>query len=257
MDHLQGVEKEMKHFRDFENAREFARKLGLKNRTEWQEYCKSGNKPEDIPANPNRNYKKDYKHMGDWLGTERTPEKLRTYLPYKKAQKFVEGLQLVSQEEWQEYCKSGNKPEDIPANPRGQYKNRGWNDMGDWLGTKTVANQNKIYRSYKDARKFVRSLGLKNRTEWNEYCKSKNKPSDIPYKVERTYKNEWKSWGDWLGTKTVANQNKIYRSYKDARKFVRSLGLKNQQDWYEYCKSGNKPEDIPSSPWNVYKEWKK
>ena len=63
--------------------------------------------------------------------------------------------------------------------------------------------------------------------------------------------------GDWLGTKTVANQNKIYRSYKDAREFVRSLGLKNQQDWYEYCKSGNKPDDIPSSPWIVYKEWKK
>ena len=38
-----------KQFRDFESARKFVRELGLKNYKEWQEYCKSGDKPEDIP----------------------------------------------------------------------------------------------------------------------------------------------------------------------------------------------------------------
>ena len=246
-----------KQFRDFESARKFVRKLGLKNKPDWQEYCKSGDKPDDIPANPNRDYKKDYTHMGDWLGTERTPEKLRKYLSYKKAQKFVESLQLISQEEWQEYCKSGNKPDDIPANPRGVYKNKGWNGMGDWLGTETVANQNKIYLSYKKAQEFVQSLNLKGQKEWLVYCALGNKPDDIPYKVERTYKKEWLSWGEFLGTGTVAFHLKQYRPFNEAKEFVRTLGIKNHKEWNDYCKSGEKPDDIPSDPWIVYKEWKK
>jgi hypothetical protein len=57
MGRLQGMEKEMKKFRDFESAREFARKLNLTGHQEWQEYCKSGDKPDDIPANPWNTYK--------------------------------------------------------------------------------------------------------------------------------------------------------------------------------------------------------
>ena len=47
-----------KQFRDFESAREFARKLGLKSGKYWKEYVKSGNKPDDIPSNPSSYYKK-------------------------------------------------------------------------------------------------------------------------------------------------------------------------------------------------------
>jgi hypothetical protein len=42
----------MKKFRDFESAREFVRNLNLKTHKEWQECCKSGKKPDDIPAHP-------------------------------------------------------------------------------------------------------------------------------------------------------------------------------------------------------------
>lgn len=50
---------------------------------------------------------------------------------------------------------------------------------------------------------------------------------------------------------------KEYRRFETARNFVHTLNMKNQTEWLEYCKSGNKPDDIPSSPWHVYKEWKK
>jgi hypothetical protein len=60
-----------------------------------------------------------------------------------------------------------------------------------------------------------------------------------------------------LGTGTVASQNKQFCSFKEARDFVRSLGLKNDGEWRKYCTSGNKPNNIPSAPWNVYKEWNK
>ena len=50
---------------------------------------------------------------------------------------------------------------------------------------------------------------------------------------------------------------KQFRDFESAREFVRSLGLKSQKEWMEYCKSGNKPDDIPAAPWSTYKEWKK
>ena len=50
---------------------------------------------------------------------------------------------------------------------------------------------------------------------------------------------------------------KQFRDFESAREFVRSLGLKNSNEWKEYCKSGNKPDDIPAASWNVYKKWKK
>jgi hypothetical protein len=50
---------------------------------------------------------------------------------------------------------------------------------------------------------------------------------------------------------------KTFRDFESAREFVKKLGLKNQKEWKKYCKSGKKPDDIPSAPWYIYKEWKK
>ena len=43
------------------------------------------------------------------------------------------------------------------------------------------------------------------------------------------------------------------RPFKDARKFARSLKLKGAKEWYAYCTSGKKPEDIPTNPHQSYK----
>jgi hypothetical protein len=190
MGYLQGMEKEMKKFRDFESAREFVRSLGLSGEHEWREYCKSGNKPDDIPSTPRKTHKKDFKGMGNWLGTGTVASKDRVFRSFEKAREFARSLGIQTWKEWQEYCKSGEKPDDIPANPNGYYKND-FKGMGDWLGTGTVRNQDKVYRPYKEAREFVRKLGLKNQKEWNKYCKSGNKPDDIPANPWNTYK-EWK-----------------------------------------------------------------
>jgi len=125
------------------------------------------------------------------------------------------------------------------------------------LGTGTVAPQDKVYLPHNEAMEFVRSLKLKSQKEWIDYCKSGNKPDDIPADPNQTYKNDFKGYGDFLGTGTVATNDRVYRPFKEAREFVRSLNLKGWQDWEHYCKSGNKPDDIPSTPWNTYKERKK
>jgi hypothetical protein len=125
--------------------------------------------------------------------------------------------------------------------------------MGDWLGTGAIASHLRQFRSFKKARAFARSLGLKTQIQWQEYCKSGKKPADIPSGPSTTYaETGWTSLGDWLGTGTIAAQLRQYRSFNKARSFVRDLQLKSAAQWYDYCRSGKKPADIPHSPRPVY-----
>jgi len=239
----------LREYRSFEDARAFVRRLGLKTRGEWKEYCESGKKPADIPAAPQRAYRTaGWAGVGDWLGTGRL--RGTGWRPFNEARAFVRSLALQSREQWSDYCKSGKKPADIPAQPKQTYAKTGWTGMGDWLGRTTYLRR---YRSFKDARTFVRRLELKSRNEWNEYCQSGKKPGDIPSNPNKAYaKTGWLGMGDWLGTGTIAAHLREYRSFKDARAFVRRLGLKSQGEWNEYCQSGKKPADIPTTPERTY-----
>jgi hypothetical protein len=60
----------------------------------------------------------------------------RQYLDFKKARAIVRNQNLKSQKDWKDYCKSGNKPENIPTNPWIKYKLSGWAGLADWIGTK-------------------------------------------------------------------------------------------------------------------------
>ena len=243
-----------KQFRDFKSAREFTRKLGIKNISEWKEYCKSGNKPKNIPAAPDTVYEKQWLRWGDWLGTGSIAPRDRKFRDFESAREFARKLGIKSAKEWRTYCKSDNKPDDITSNPHRTYKNEGWINWGDWLGTGSIASYSKEYQNFESAREFVRNLNLSNVTEWIEYCKSDNKPDDIPSNAHLTYKNKgWKGYGDWLGTGNIAPRDRKFRDFESAREFVRSLNLKGQKEWNDYCKSDNKPDDIPQKPSRTYK----
>ena len=244
-----------KEFLPFKEAREFARSLELKKGSKWFKYCKSGNKPDNIPTCPNEVYKDTgWISMGDWLGTRYVACQNREHLSFEKAREFARSLNLKSKTEWEKYSKSSKKPDNIPADPREKYKNCGWINWGDWLGTGSIANQNRKFLPFEEARKFVHSLHLKSRTEWVEYCKSDKKPDNVPVAPNHVYKDSgWNGFGDWLGTGTVANQNRKFLPFKEAREFVRSLNFKSQTEWKKYCKSEKRPDNIPADPQKTYK----
>lgn len=237
----------------FEEAQSCVRLLALKNVAEWERYCKSGQRPRDIPGNPKSVYKKDWKGFGDWLGTNNIANKNRKYRSFEEAVKFVRSLSLQGQKEWREYLKTGDKPADIPSHPDRVYKTM-WKSWGDWLGTHRIANRDMTYRTFSDARAFVHGLGLKSRREWSHYCKSGEKPENIPHQARQTYKTEWKGWGDWLGTGTIASFEREFLPFESTKRFVHSLGLKSREDWRNYCKSGSMPRNIPAVSQNAYQE---
>jgi len=256
-----------KKWKSFAQARKFVITLGLKNVREWERYCKSGKKPADIPSNPQRQYKEEWKKIpvgerwGYWLGTGTINAKDKKFKVFKKARIFVHSLKLKSKQAWEKYCESGEKPNDIPVKPSDTYKNKGWKGWPDWLGTKRLSTKN--IRPFVQARKFARSLELNSEAEWKKYCESGEKPNDIPVKPSDTYKNKgWKSMPDWLGNDNVATQQQSqnYLTGKEAKILGRKVKKEifgdkkiTTKDWEDAHKAGKIPKELPRYFHNTWK----
>ena len=79
-----------------------------------------------------------------------------------------------------------------------------------------------------------------------------------PSKPEPHYAvRRWQDLDNWLRPKPQ------YRPFVEAQAFVRTLGIESSRDWVAYCQTGEKPEDIPTTPqstyffqgWNGYADW--
>jgi superfamily II DNA or RNA helicase len=238
-------------YTNFINAREFVQSLNLKNSNEWWEYCKSGNKPINIPSTPSGTYKNDgWKGFSDWLGTDKIS--YSDYLNFINAREFAHSLNLKNSNEWKVYCKSGIKPKNITSTPSSTYKGKGWKGYGDWLGTGRIYSDNSNFIEFKEAKKIIHKLKFTNLFDWKLYSNSIEKPEYIPSNPEKVYKGKgWKRYNDWFGTK---NEYSKFQNFEDAKRIVQLLKLKNRDEWNKYCKSGNKPNHIPSNPDKAYKE---
>ena len=79
-----------KKYRDFKEAREYARSLSLKSVADWREYCKSGKIPNDISSSPHNTYKNEgWISYGDWLGTGRVADGQKIWASFDQVKMFV------------------------------------------------------------------------------------------------------------------------------------------------------------------------
>jgi superfamily II DNA or RNA helicase len=261
------------NWRPFAEARDWVRSLGLSGEAQWRSYRQGGlaglpMRPRDIPTNPNVIYRdKGWVNWGDWIGTGFIALYLRQYRNFADARAFVRALRLTNQLQWRRYSQgrldiSPRLPPDIPAAPWLVYAREGWIGLGDWLGTGVIATNERKFLPFKSARTFARRFGLKSKSEWREYCNGElslsPRPSNIPKQPSKVYASSgWSGWGDFLGSGNVAPHLRKYRSFRDARVFVRRLGLRNVSEWRLYSKGkipGNPklPSDIPATPNTVY-----
>jgi hypothetical protein len=187
---------------------------------------------------------------------------------FEEARRFALSLGLRGQKEWIKFCAGmlsdrGVRPLDIPSNPQLTYRQLGWTNWADWLGN-AVAPRYRLKRSFCDARKFARRLGLTKRSDWNRWCRGlisgkPPKPFDIPSAPQVAYaKSGWNGWGDWLGTGNVAFHLRHYLPFPAARSFARSLGLVDHAAWRDYVRgrlSGKPPlpTNIPADPYSKYR----
>ena len=241
-------------FYPFEIAREKVRALNLKTEKEFRLWCKQEGRDKAIPTNPAAFYGKEFDGLGDWLGTGRVANQVMTYLPFHDARSYARALGLSSQSEWLQWFSQKDPSINIPKHPESVYLD--WSGWGDWLGTGRVASQNMTFLPFEEAKSYMRSLRLKNQREFNEWKKSLARPSNIPTNPYAVYKGEFKGLNDYLGT-TPTSHGMDFLSFKECVDFVRGLGLASQEDFLKWARSGNRPSNVPASPYKVYeKEWR-
>jgi len=107
----------------------------------------------------------------------------------------------------------------------------------------------RTYLSFEEARTLVRFNNIKTYREWREWIKTNNCPGNIPSNPARTYKNEWISFGDFVGNGKVG-KNKIFLCFKEARDLTRTQNLKSRN---EYSSWEDRPSHLPASPPVFYK----
>jgi superfamily II DNA or RNA helicase len=257
------------NWRSFEEARDFARKLGLKSHIEWWRWSSGklkdrglGELPPDIPASPERVYSEHWKGWGDWLGHGRQG-KWVAYRPFEEARKYARKLNLGSYKEWSALAKDrsfANKnrlPDDIPGFPNNVYDE--WIGWWDWLGT---PHRRGKWMSFANAKSLLRTVGIKSKAEFLRWRRGQLKhrikcPADMPMRPERVYPKEFKGWPDFLGfTPTM--------TFDEAKTFVRRAGIKTQIEFREYV-AGRlrrpglpaRPKNLPTNPHRTYSSvWK-
>ena len=255
-----------KRWRSFQEAREFARSLGFTNAPTYRKWAMTLERPPDVPAAPHCVYRnKGWTDWYDWLGHPRN--QARQYLSFDEARAFMRQLSLVGSSGWAEWCRDGFRPNNIPSNPASFYRDQGWQNWPDFLGMVGQSRKRRpkqdCWRPFQEARQFVHSLGLWSIQAWGEWCATSARPHDIPEHPAYAYKNEgWAGWRDFLG-KIPSEGNaagsvlpsRKWRTFEDARDYVRALGFTSIEHWRQWADSSEKPYDIPKTPSYAYRDF--
>lgn len=173
----------------------------------------------------------------------------RDWLSFEEARSIVHSLGIRRYAEWKEYIKSDQRHPRIPTNPNMVYKE-------EWLGWSNWLNRSP-WLPFDEAREYVQTLGLKSYREWIEYCKSGQKPENIPSSPKTVYPDDWVDMYDWLGIYKFTKTDSKWLPFERAKKLVQSLGIHTSREWWEFCASSDKPIGIPTRPHRIYKkDWK-
>lgn len=202
-------------------------------------------------------YKKLGHKLTNLLDGGQNPNRFKYTLTYYEAKEIVKTFGVKTTTSWRQKAKNKEIPSDIPKRPDLYYKDNGWVSWSDWLGVEIVSNKNKQFLEYSVAKSIIVLECIKSNNEWRKYCESGLKPKNIPSNPDVYYKNNgWVSWSDWLGYEEIKLKNTPnFMSYEEAKKYVSEFGLKTHKDWVNFSKT-NRPKNIPSNPWKIYKEWK-
>ena len=223
-------------WRPFDKAVEYIRSLNIKNSHEYNIWGASNERPNDIPSNPNLAYE-EWTTWQYWLGTE--------FLTYQEAKEKSLNAKPKNITAWRKLRKTYK----IPFEPNKYYKDE-WEGWEEFAGI-VIAKVGSDWRTYAKTKELAQEKGIKSKTQWRKWCKTDDRPLDIPFQPEDIYKDEWEGWGVFLGTGTIAYHRFEFGPFSECREFARSLGLRLQGQWYELK---NRPEKFPRDPVRVYKD---
>ena len=213
---------------------------------EFIKYCRDQNiksseqfkilkRPENIPSNPNKAYKGQWK---GWAYVTKSGGDTR-WMPFKEARKYVRSLKLNGRRGWLEWEKSGQKPDAIPANPYICYGNK-WKGWQDFIGN--------AWTRYPKSKLYAIASKIRLARDWNKKGLSKygvEKPHNIPLTIKHVYPEYWEGLREFLGNNQV--------SYGKFKEFIIKQGFTKGIEYHKFLKE-NPQKGIRLRP--KYKEWK-
>jgi superfamily II DNA or RNA helicase len=258
-------------WRPFNDARDYARKLKLRSRTQWnavatdRTHTNRHKLPNDIPSYPNNVYE-EWIGWWDWLGTGNRRGRWRSF---SSARTLSRKLGLTSEAQFIRWRCGQLKhrikcPSDMPMHP-----DRVYTEFDGW--PEFLCFTPITWLPFDQARRFVRRLKLRNQKEYRDWVTGRLsgrglpvKPDNIPTSPNQIYSDQWQGLNDFLGTPKPRNIGRTWRLFRQAREYVRSLELTSYLEYKEWSngKLKNKPsfpDGIPAHPYGAYgkeKEWK-
>ena len=113
------------------------------------------------------------------------------------------------------------------------------------------------FDTYENAKKRVADAGIISTIQFRKW---KNRPKDIPYRADRTYKNKgWNGWAEFFNNRPSYRVD--WMSFEDAKKYIQQFNLQSQSEFTKWIKKNKKkiPHNFPLAPDNAYEktgEWK-
>lgn len=170
--------------------------------------------------------------------------KVSYYLKLDEASKAAQRLGVESIAEYRAHYSLDPR---LPADPESIYDPH-WAGWGHFLNVEGPTRRKRsIYKSYEDASRAARRLGI---TTSIEYRNNYREDPKLPAHPEKRYKefNERGKWPGFLGAKTVY-------TYSQAQAAAQAMGISSAKDYRE--KRLSDPM-LPANPRSQYpREWKK
>lgn len=107
---------------------------------------------------------------------------------------------------------------------------------------------------YNEAKEYAITLKINSTNEWKNIVKTSEFRKDIPKAPDQYYKNcGWKSWGEFLGTGTIAPFNIEYENYNQLETEILNLKLETKDEYLIWRKENKREYNTPHNPEQTYK----
>jgi len=230
----------------FEQAKAWAQQQNFNSVCDWHSRIR-GIRTANIPISPDQVYASEWISWPDFLG----------YAPprwtFDQASEWAKQQNIQTSTEWNALAAAG-LPSGISAHPERQFSAE-WQGWGLFLGTGNISNiaKSKRFGSFDDAREWARQHGIASFREWRARA-AKGLPSTIPANPQQVYKDNWRGWGDFLGSGRVSTQKQVFLSYQQVKDWAGIAGIKSQREWKRRSRAGL-PPGVPTNPNRSYPEF--
>tara|TARA_Y100000780_G_C13695637_1_gene421662 strand:+ start:9639 stop:10223 length:585 start_codon:yes stop_codon:yes gene_type:complete len=184
--------------------------------------------------------------MGRPIKTKRNTRSVKK-LPYAQAAALLIEMGVKTLSDFRKLKKAGKRPPLIPANPEEFYEGEyvGWKEFIE--AGRSSTPQHISAPTYSQVKALNTYHRIDTKTKYAKALSDGIFPPGTPSRPDNYY-TEWHSWDDFLAEYS-------FIPFSEARRFARTLGLKNSSEWREYCRGGTKPPDIPVLPDRDYPEF--